>query len=276
MKNILTAILGFWTLGLISCQKEVKDIFSGTTGNATKLVRAVNRSGSDSTVFTFGYDQGNRLISTKSAGIQSGNVINTEERFIRNAQNIVTQIITKTADLVANGVDSVVTRVSYNGFRYTNRVSVIDLGIVIFRDSVAFGYDANGNIILDEDFLDVGTGYAPTLKKEYTYTGKNITAIKWSTYDDVSGSYQEQFTQTLTYDTKTSPLILGNEGIAIGYYNWFSSNNEVKSVSVSPTDPTMNEVQDVTYTYNASGRPDTATTVVQSTGDTFVSSFFYN
>jgi hypothetical protein len=278
MRNSLTAVLAILTIGLFSCQKEVDDVFKSSGGgsaNSGLLKKVVTLNGTDSTVFTIGYNSSSKITSVYTSGVGSGTTINTQESFIRNNQGIVTQIITKDADYAAYGIDSIITIVNSVGGKYTSRVSNINLLGLLFKDSVAFTYSGS-TIIKEEDFLDVGigTGYAPTTKNEFTYTGNNITAIKVSVYDDASSSYQDDYTQTFTYDTKASPLILGVEGIAIGYYNWYSSNNVVKLVAVSSTDPTQNETQTVTYTYNSSNRPLTAITAVQG-GPTFNSTYSY-
>lgn len=276
MKNLLTALSALLSLGLFSCQKEVEDIFAGSGNNASGVLqKVVTKSGADSTVFNFSYNGNNKLVEATTSGIDSGNVIDIREIFIRNGQNIITQIITREANLTANGIDSVITKVNYSGGRYINRVSAIDLfGFFTFRDSVVLTYNGSGNVITEEDFLDVGTGYQPNIRTEYTYSGKNISVVKVSAFDDISNSYAEQYSRSLSYDAKTSPLILGNEAFAIGAYNWFSGNNVVKSVAVSTTDPTQNEIQDVTYTYNAFNKPVTAITTIQG-GLTANSNFYY-
>ena len=267
MKNLLTAVCAVLCLALFSCQKELNpDGFGGGSNNNSSglLTKLIIRNGADSNVASFSYNSNNKLIAVNTSGIDAGTVIDTRERFERNAQGIITQIVTKSADLVTAGIDSVISKLGYTGGRYINRVSIIDFfGVFQFRDSAIFTYDGSGNITTVEDFLDVGSGYGPYLKSLYTYTGKNITTIKSFSYDDVSLSYVEAYTRTITYDTKTSPLNLGIEAFAIGYYNWYSANNAIKSVTVSPTDPTQNETQDVTYVYNSSNMPVSGTTVIQ-------------
>jgi hypothetical protein len=83
-------------------------------------------------------------------------------------------------------------------------------------------------------------------------------------YDGSIAAYVEEYSSTITYDAKTSPLVFGNEAIAMGYYNWFSANNVVRSVDVYPTDPSLNDTQDYTYSYNTSNRPVSGTVVMQS------------
>jgi hypothetical protein len=281
MKNLLTAVLGILCLSLFSCQKEVNpDGFNGggnNNNNSTGLLsKMVVKSGSDSTVASFTYNSSNKLIAVFQSGSDAGTVIDTRESFIRNSQGIITQIITKNAELLASGIDSVISKVSYGGGRYTNRVSYIDFfGVFLFKDSAVFTYDGGGNIVTVEDLLDVGAGYEPYIKTEYTYSGKNIATVKTYSYDDTSSKYVEEYVETRTYDTKVSPLILGNEAFALNYNSWYSANNAIKSVTVSSTDPTLNGTQDVTYTYNSSNKPISGATVIQG-GTTASITFTYN
>jgi hypothetical protein len=287
MKKLLFYTLGLSSLVMVSCQKEISMETGGNPGNGGGnggnplglLVKLVAKSGGDSTVLNFGYNSDKKLTSLVTSGVASGTAIDLRERFVRNSQGIVTQTITKTADLAQFGLDSLITNVTYNTStsRYVSRVTVIDVMGIVIRDSVALGYDASGKVNVEEDFMDYGTagGYVRSSKNEYTYSGNNITVVKSSAYDDASSSYTEQFTDNFTYDTKTSPLILGNEAFAVGYANWFSSNNIIKSVIVDPTDPTANETVDVTIVYNSSNKPVTSTEVVQG-GGTTINTFTYN
>lgn len=276
MKKLLFAVLPVTLLFLLSCQKELNpDGFNGGGAPDQLLIKLAIKNGADSNVTEFGYNNNKKLVSVRSLGVDAGTDIDTRETFVRNSQGIITQIITKDADLVASGVDSVISKVNYSGGRYTSRVSIIDFfGFFQFKDSAVFTYNGSGNIIVVEDFLDVGTGYERFLKTEYTYTGKNITTEKYFSYDDASSSYVEEAIKTVTYDAKKSPLNLGLEAFAMGYYNWYSANNAVKSVTVSSADPTQSETQDVTYVYNSSDKPVSGTTVIQG-GPTATFTFTY-
>jgi hypothetical protein len=279
MKNILTAFLACLCVGLFSCQKEVDDIFAGNSNNSPELLtKIVAHSGSDSAVVEYSYNSKNQLIAMNNYGVDAGTPISRIEKFIRNGQGIITQIITKDADLASSGIDSVISKVNYNGGRYSSRVSVIDFfGAFIFKDSSAMSYDGTGNVVLVEEFLDLGlgTGYEPFLKTEYTYSGKNIAAVKTYSYDDASAAYVEEVVETYTYDSKSAPLVLGNDAFAIGNYVLYSANNFVKYVIVSSSDPTQSETEDVTYVYNSSNKPSSATAVIQG-GSTATITYFYN
>src|SRR6266498_1176682 len=138
MKKLLFAVFAIASFLLFSCQKELTpDGFGGGgTSNASGLLtKLIIKSGSDSNVASFSYSASNKLIGVNTTGIDAGTVIDTRERFVRNSQGIITQIITKDADLATQGIDSVVSYIGYSNGRYINRVSVIDFfGVLQFRD----------------------------------------------------------------------------------------------------------------------------------------------
>jgi hypothetical protein len=141
-----------------------------------------------------------------------------EETIARNSKGIIQKIIFKDEQLIQSGVDSFIINVHYDESlsQYTSRVDIIDYGFEIWRDSVTFSYDANGEMVTLTYFTDNGTGsYHPGGKADYTYAGNNMATVKLFSYN--SGAYEEDFTVTSEYDAKTSPLILGNEAFIIDY-----------------------------------------------------------
>lgn len=282
MKRFFIPFVFLFSMIIISCQKEIGfgSVNNGGSGSndGRLLVKLIAKSGSDSTISTLGYNSNNKLISMNSKGVAGGMAFDLRQTFIRNSQGIITHTITKSPEFSQLGVDSVITVVQYNtaSGRYTGRVTKYDFLGVEIKDSLGFTYDANGKITMEEDFTDPGLGsYARSSKNEYTYSGNNLASIKVSTYDANTAAYVVQYIQTLNYDNKTSPLILDNEAFAIASPNWYSSNNAIKSVSVVPGNPSLNETQDVTYTYNSFNKPASAITVVQG-GPTANLSFIYN
>jgi hypothetical protein len=65
----------------------------------------------------------------------------------------------------------------YSSGKYTAKVTSIDLGLFVFRDSVAMIYDAAGKVITERSYTDFGSGYEETGKVDYTYSGSNIASI---------------------------------------------------------------------------------------------------
>jgi len=271
---------------MVSCQKELSEQTGGTPSNpgggntsTGLLAKTVSKSGSDSTVLTFGYNSAKKLTSLNTTGISAGSAIDLTERFVRNSAGIITQTIMKSPTFAQYGIDSLVTNVHYNTStaRYTSRVTLIDLGIFSVLDSVALSYDASGKVIMEKDYVDDGSGggYQEQSKTEYTYSGNNLLSVKSSSYDVTTSTYDVDYTNTYTYDSKVSPLILGNDAFAIDYTDFFSANNITKIVVDVPSDPTQNQTTTSTFTYNSSNKPATSTAVITG-GQTFTSTYIYN
>ena len=260
MKRLLT-LTGLSVVFLTSCQKEINNDFNNGNSSSGLLAKIGSKAGSDTTTTTFGYNSSQKLVSIGTEGISSGQSVNTTQRFVRNSQGIVTSIVSKSPSLAQYGLDSLITVLHVDGSgKYTSRVTTIDLIILIIRDSVALHYSGN-NISSEVEFLDDGTGYLEFGKTEYTYSGNNIATAKVSSTDD-NGVYQgDYYLLNYTYDDKVSPLIMGTEGIAIGYSNFFSANNVAKVVLDVPSDPSQNGTATNTYTYNTANKPMTGISV---------------
>ncbi|HKB45921.1 MAG TPA: hypothetical protein VKC90_16100, partial [Chitinophagaceae bacterium] len=209
--SILTSIF------LFSCQKEgdffrVNGSRSGgiVTGTGTRLVKMVSKSGTDSSVNIYTYNSSGKLIGIATTGNDGGAAIDTRETFVRNIQGILQKEVIKDADLIQNGVDSLVIKVRYDATstRYTGWTLIINVGGTVLRDSAVLLYNAAGKVITESGYSDNGSGaYKPTSKFDFTYSGNNIISKKASSYD--LGTYTEDFTITDEYDTKTAPLIFG-------------------------------------------------------------------
>jgi len=278
--RILPATLSVLTILLFSCQKE-RDLASkensGNDATGTRLVKMVTKNGTDSAVHIYSYNSSGKLIDMTTTGIDQGDVLFNEETIARNSKGIIQKIIFKDEQLIQSGVDSFIINVHYDESlsQYTSRVDIIDYGFEIWRDSVTFSYDANGEMVTLTYFTDNGTGsYHPGGKADYTYAGNNMATVKLFSYN--SGAYEEDFTVTSEYDAKTSPLILGNEAFIIDYQGlggYYSSNNFTKQTATYPSDPT--ETYTSTYTYNSSNLPATSTTHSQPDNATYSSTYFY-
>jgi hypothetical protein len=212
-----------------------------------------------------------------TTGTDQGDVLLDQETIVRDSRGIIQRIIFKDEQLIQSGVDSFLINVHYDEglSRYTSRVATIDYGFEIWRDSVIFSYDANGKMVTASGFSDNGTGtYHTGGKIDYTYAGNNMATATVFSYN--SGAYEEDFTLTNEYDTKTSPLILGNEAFVIDYQGlgaYYSANNATKQTATYPSDPT--ETYTLTYTYNSTNLPATSNAQVQPGNDTYNSTYFY-
>jgi len=267
-------LTGISVVFLTSCQKEINGDFNTGNNNSGLLAKIGSKAGTDTTTTTFGYNSSQKLVSISTDGTSSGQSVNSSQRFVRNSQGIVTSIVSKSPSLAQYGLDSVVTVLHMDGAgKYSSRVTTIDLIILIIKDSVALTYSGN-NVASEVEFLDDGTGYQEFGKTEYTYAGNNISSAKVSSTDD-NGVYQGDYSVlNYTYDNKVSPLVMGNEAIAIGYSNFFSANNVAKVVLDVPSDPSQNATATNTYTYNAANKPVTGISV-DSGGDSSKDTYTY-
>lgn len=279
MRTIL-ATLSAATVLLFSCQKErslSSKENSDTDATGTLLVKMVTNSGTDSAVHVYSYNSSGQLIDMTTTGTDQGDVLFTQERIVRSSKGIIQKIFFKDADLIQSGIDSFIITAHYDEglSRYTSRTAIIDYGLMILRDSSVFTYDANGKMVTESNFSDNGAGsYHPGGKVEYTYAGNNMATAKLYSYN--SGSYEEEFTLTCEYDTKTSPLILGNEAFLIDYQGlggYYSANNVTKQTVTYPSDPA--ETYTLTYTYNSSGLPATSAAHIPPGTTIYGSTYYY-
>ena len=273
MKNILTASLALLSIGMFSCQKEVKDIFASGGSSGNRLVKVVSKSGSDSSVLAFGYNSSNKLTSLNSLAFSGGTTTTFSLRAERNSQGIIQKVITISDQYQQYGLDSVTTIVSYQGGHYSTEVTTIDLGGITAADSVSLTYDANGKVIKEESFF-VALGSADTMSKnEYTYSGNNIASMKVYSYDPSTSSYELVTTYTYDqYDDKLSPMYFGNDAFVFGSPIFDSYNNPLKS-SVWTLVATQSYT--TTYTYNSANKPVTATSTIQPANTTATGTYYY-
>src|SRR5579875_848858 len=123
----LTVFLGIFcalaTL-FISCKKE-KSYEGGALSSDSLLVKTVAQAGTDSIVYTYGYDASRRLISRNYVYAVQGTNDNEQLTIRRNSQGIILQLIKKSDSLKAQGLDSLVYNVHYDAGkgRYTSQVA---------------------------------------------------------------------------------------------------------------------------------------------------------
>lgn len=258
MRKLLTATLGCLSIALFSCQKEVDDIFAnnGNNNNNTGLlVKTVTKDGSDSTVVTYSYDNSNRITGVHTIEISNGVASIVNETVVRNSQGIIQKIIAKSPDLAQYGLDSLVTNVRYDAAsrHYTSRVFNLSIsGFTVLSDSIVYSYDGSGKIIAMADYSS-GLGNDNAASFEFTYAGANITTMKL--YDINSGSPVLTLTQLFEFDTKPSPLVLGNEAFVLnGSPEWYSSNNIIKITANLVGDPDTH-ILNYNFTYNTFNKP---------------------
>ena len=276
MKSLLTAILFFLAVAFVSCQKEIKDIFAGTggTSNATRLIKTVDKSGLDSTVTIYGYNSSGKIIGADISGIDSGQAFDLNLSYVRNNSGIIQKQIIKSSSFSAIGIDSLVTIISYDAAanQYKNAVSSFVLFGLPLMDSIVFQYDGSGRLIAEIDYTDVGFGYDPSTKKEYTYSGNNLASEKLYSYDLASSSYSLEDTYTYEYDTKINPLQFVADAPILNLYPFYSANNVTKTTYVA-SDPTYNYIATEAYTYNSSNRP--VMDIITTGSDISTTTYYY-
>jgi hypothetical protein len=275
MKNSLTAILTILSFGLFSCQKEVDDIFSNTGGvvSGTRLIKTVEKTGADSVVSVYGYNSSGKIINADIAGVEAGQAYDISLTYVRNSSGIIQKQILESSDFASIGIDSIVSIVSFDAGnnRYKNSVTNFSLSGIPLIDSIMFQYDASGRLITEIDYNDVGFGYLPSWKKEYTYSGNNLATEKYYSYDLASGNFLLEDTGTYEYDTKTNPLQFATDAAILNLYPFYSANNVTKFTYVA-SDPADNFTSTINYTYNSSNRP---LTDVTTTGTEVASTTYY-
>jgi hypothetical protein len=273
--SILTSIIVF----LSSCQKEV-DFATGSGGGGAanqKLIRIGTRSGTDTTTTDYGYNNAGKLIRQYTAGNVQGTAFFIETRLNRNTSGIITNVVLKSDQFAALGIDSIVTVVKYNTgtSKYTGSVTALTLFGFTLKDSSFYTYDGSDRITQEESFTaDPITGlYEKSSKTVYTWlSGTNVGNEKYYDWDDTSNSYVLSEEYTNTYDSKVSPLQLGMEAIFIGDLVAAATNNLTKSVYMDATDPGNNEITDVVYTYNSANKP--ATGIMTATGSSITTATY--
>ncbi len=263
MRSILMSAAAIAMLALTSCQKEIDDE-NGNGGNTTvqagtRLLKTVTISGADSTQTNFTYNGAGKITYYAASGISGGQPVDLRISLVRNTAGIIQKQITKSVDLLAFGIDSIVSNVNYDAAssRYKNAITMISIFGFTLMDSIAFNYDAGGKLLSQIDYLDDGSGmgYEPITKSEFTYAGNNLLTQKVYSYDTNSSAFVLEETYTFEYDAKINPLQFAAEAPIMGMSQFYSASNVSKTTMVSATTPADNFVSNVTYTYNTANRP---------------------
>ena len=266
------------TLLFYSCQKEV-DFANGANGvnNAKNhlLQKVVSKSGSDSSNLIFAYNSSDQLIQLTTIDVTGGVKTMTSERAERNSQGIIQKLFIKDDQYQQLGLDSVVTIVQYSGGKYLSKVTTIDVGIAVFRDSVAIIYDPSGKVISERMYDDFAVGsYDETSKIDFTYTDNNIATVKQYVFNTSTSSYVLNVAYTYDeYDTNRSPLSVGYDAFVFNSPTLYSSNNPTKYSITSPPAPALTYA--AIYTYNPETRPLTGVATIQPANSMVTSTYYY-
>jgi len=271
------------SLYLSSCQKEISAENNGNPGGSASgdlLVKIVANEGGQTLVTTFEYDAAKRLTREKILGVSGGQAIDNDTRVIRDGSGIITTLIQKNAQLAAQGIDSVITKVNYNAGsqRYTSRVMEISLFGFTTVDSAALSYDASGNQVKEEHYLGsplLGLPLELQLLNEFVRNpdgSMNENKIYYP--DPLSGTLDQVASIKYAYDTKTSPLILTkNDAAGMGRPDLTALSNATQLDFTDLSNGAGSFTQTITYTYNNANKPETSVSV--SGGVTTNSTYYY-
>ena len=177
-----------------------------------------------------------------------------------------------------------VTRYNYNTGTSKYTSSVFDLNIPGFSvtDSAVYTYDGSGRITSDEHYLSIGGLPIPlppilTLKNNYTYsgTGSNLNVLSQDAATTPGGPLSTVSVQTFSFDAKTNPLIILNEGILLARTGLYNATNATTAIVTNTVDPTQDFTMDYTYKYNSANKPDSSSGTRTPGGVVTTTKYFY-
>ncbi|MBN8857303.1 MAG: hypothetical protein J0H29_02880 [Sphingobacteriales bacterium] len=244
-----------------SCGKEAsvekkeapEDSTENKDGLLTRFVTKYN-GGSDSLVYTFQYDNNKRLKIFNMSGPDNDHkyIIEQSYRYYRNASGLVERYV-EYATAVINNIryeDSAVYHLHLNGGKYDYAIrEVLDLPGPVIKDSVIYGYDANGRIINVHALRYEGSAWTEFQKALYNYDVKgNITQVTL-TFDDPDDPPQ---VITAQYSDKSAAADFGNEILLNGLFApELCGPNSLLGLD-NPEGP---DKYSFSYEYNSSGKP---------------------
>jgi hypothetical protein len=263
MKNILLPLVLSLFL-LASCSKELSlDSGGAPTLTTNLLVKIVYDYGDDSSQVEYSYDANKRLIGQKISGSIQGFTVQSEIRLVRNASGLITQIIKKDPNLVAGGIDSLVTVLNYDitAARYSSRVTRFLTSNVLITDSISLVYNSSGKLSREDEYIaaaSLGNVYVPLSRTELTWDLLgNVSQVSYSEADISTGAPLQLFyVNGFTYDEKKNALQIPiNEAYGTGFYDMAGPNNVLKSVYNDKISQTDSYTLDYLYEYNAKSKP---------------------
>lgn len=277
--SVKSALPFLFIVVLASCQKEIDWGLNSTTTELL-LVRTISKSGSDSTIVDYTYNAGKQLIEEKTSGVAGATNLDNDLKIYRTTGSIIDRTVQVAAGLVSAGIDSVVTKYTYNSTtqQYSSAVFKLTLMGITITDSTVFTYDAAGKVIYDELYQVVPPLPAIlSAKNLYSYSSdasKLLSVIQYAATTP-GGPLSPIATQTFTYDNKTAPLIMKKEAVVLLRPTLFSSQNATKITLTNTVDPSADFNLDLTYRYNSSSKPDSSFTT-RTPGNTLTTTkFFY-
>lgn len=272
-------VLSMFLVLVTACQKEID---WGLANEQNKLlIRIGSKTGTDSSTVFYNYNTAKLLIGEKTVGLSGTTNLDNDLKIYRLSSGVIERTVLTSVTLAASGVDSIVTRYNYNATtsRYTSAVFSVNIMGLDITDSTLFTYDGSGRISMDEHYTRI-TGFPLpllTLRNAYTYSadGLNLVSVQQSAPQTIGGPLTPVSTQTFTYDTRKSPLVLKNEAILLLRPNLYSAQNSTRTTLANTLDPTADFNLDVTYRYNTASKPDSSFSTRTPGGEQTTSKYFY-
>lgn len=270
-KNMMRSCLILLSvLVLASCSKEksfehrVDGPVDTTVNNASGLlVKFVVKAdgASDSSVATFTYNSSKAVtnIFTTSVGMVNEQYQESEYKYYRNNEGLVTKLV-REEKLKHNNTVTIHDSLVYN-FYFKNGLYDYALRKVPddpndpIIDSIVYSYDNSKRIISVVAWRhdEVNNNQLFELQKTlYTYDNKgNLSRMSITFKDDANSNDPAQIV-TLQYGDKSSALNIGNDGSLEGFTSYgFSSPNNI----VLLDNPDLNEKYSYDYEFNAASKP---------------------
>jgi hypothetical protein len=202
--------------------------------------------------------------------------IENESRYVRNSSGLVTQVIRKDPNLVAGGIDSIITNLNYDitAARYTSRVTRILSSGILFIDSIQLVYNTSGRLVREDAYiasLVLGNVAIPRAKFEYTWDlAGNLSQIDYSESDITAGTpIKLIYTVKYAHDTRKSALQLSNkDAYGIGLVDMASPSNVIKEEYIDAVSSDNNYTMDYSYVFNSKGKPGTGVIALNPGGGT--------
>lgn len=255
----------------------------GGTTTGTLLAKTVSLSLTDTATVLYTYDASKKLIKMQTVGTSSGSKVDNSSIYTRNTNgNVVkfTEISYSAVSLNSSGYDTITSTIHYptgsNNFDYA--VSTQEFFGFIFADSTVFVY-TGGKITRQITYMtDLLTGaYDINRSIDYTYdaSGNNIVSAK--AYSYTTGTGVLDATYAFAYDSKKSPLELGNDAFLSLGPTSYGTNNFIKYDMNDAAVPLNSFSVTSAYNYNTSSYPTDVAITASRSGLSLVTrgTFFY-
>ncbi len=243
----------------------------GTTGSL--LTKIVSLTTTDTVTQSFSYDSSKKLTKVTSVGISNRDKKDDTYFFTRDASSKITnivEIVYSASSLNVNKYDTTYATIHYpfGSIKFDYSINTLTSGGLTYRDSTYYTYNAEKVVsVKSYTFNIVSNSYQFSSTKDYTYdVNSNVVTIKVSTSssnplnNDIAGDYKFE------YDSKKSPLILGNEALITLGETYCGANN-LSKLTLNITSPQAATVILVlSYNYNSNSYPTFASGKATSQG----------